>query len=554
MPALWKTRGLWPYVMVAFLNAFVDLGHKITIQNTVFKVYDGSLQVVLTSIVNALILLPFVLLFRPAGLWSDRYPKNQVMRVSAWIAVVITLLITYCYYQGWFWLAFVMTLVLAMQSAIYSPAKYGYIKVLLGKEWLASGNGLIQATTIVAILAGTLVFSSLFEYWFARSPHADADSIVMAIAPLGWLLVLSSVIEVLLAYRLPLLETPARGEHEASLGTVATVRSVMSRPSLKYPMIGTAVFWTASQVVLAAFPAFAKELMSVTDTVKIQGAMAVSGIGIVAGSLLAARWSRHSIETGVIPLGAVGLALCLWWLPAIDSMPLHAFNFFLVGLFGALFIVPLNAVMQFNAGDRELGSVLSISNLVQNVAMLFFLGVTATVAYFGLPTLQLLYAIAIGALVGGCFTVIKMPQTLTRWFLALVSHRHYHLDVVGVEHIPEQGSVVLQGQFKHWYDGLIVRLANPRPLFWLAVSEKPPAFRLLPALTRFLAGESVLVFDAAARSKLTSRLSRGEQVCIHEPVAGQLEGLSVVRVPFRLEYSSDRGLICRVKVIFQRPE
>ena len=42
-----------PYLAAMFLNAFVDLGHKIVIQNTVFKIYDGNKQVVLTAIVNA---------------------------------------------------------------------------------------------------------------------------------------------------------------------------------------------------------------------------------------------------------------------------------------------------------------------------------------------------------------------------------------------------------------------------------------------------------------------------------------------------------------------
>ena len=51
-------RSLSPYLIVLFLNAFVDLGHKITIQNTIFKVHDGATQIVLTALVNALILIP----------------------------------------------------------------------------------------------------------------------------------------------------------------------------------------------------------------------------------------------------------------------------------------------------------------------------------------------------------------------------------------------------------------------------------------------------------------------------------------------------------------
>ena len=149
--------------MVVFLNAFVDLGHKIVIQNAIFKSYDGQEQVVLTAIVNGLILLPFILLFSPAGFLADKFAKHRIIRHSALFAVVATLLITFSYYQGWFWVAFALTFALAVQSAIYSPAKYGYIKELVGSSKLAAANGVVQAITIAGILLGTFVFSILFE-------------------------------------------------------------------------------------------------------------------------------------------------------------------------------------------------------------------------------------------------------------------------------------------------------------------------------------------------------------------------------------------------------
>ena len=140
MARLFRISGFRPFIGMMFLNAFVDLGHKIVIQNTVFKTYDGDAQILFTAIVNALILLPFVLLFSPSGFLADRFPKPQVMRVSAWAAVAITLGITACYYLGLFWPAFAMTFLLALQAAIYSPAKYGYIKELVGNEALATAN------------------------------------------------------------------------------------------------------------------------------------------------------------------------------------------------------------------------------------------------------------------------------------------------------------------------------------------------------------------------------------------------------------------------------
>ena len=114
MTQLFRIAGFLPFIAVVFINAFVDLGHKIVIQNTLFKVYEGSTQILLTAIVNALILLPFVMLFTPSGYLADKFPKNRVMRISAIAAVVLTLGITVCYYLGWFWPAFAMTFLLAV--------------------------------------------------------------------------------------------------------------------------------------------------------------------------------------------------------------------------------------------------------------------------------------------------------------------------------------------------------------------------------------------------------------------------------------------------------
>ena len=61
-----KGRGLIfsIYLVAVFLNAFVDLGHKIIIQNTIFMIYGEQQQIILTAIVNAMILVPFILLFK----------------------------------------------------------------------------------------------------------------------------------------------------------------------------------------------------------------------------------------------------------------------------------------------------------------------------------------------------------------------------------------------------------------------------------------------------------------------------------------------------------
>ncbi|MDH5465154.1 MAG: MFS transporter, partial [Thiovulaceae bacterium] len=197
--SLFRVVGFTPYIIVMFLNAFTDLGHKITIHNTLIKSFDGSELVVYSTIINAMILLPFVLLFTPAGYLSDKYPKNLIMRFSAWFAVVITLGITASYYLGEFWISFGLTFLLALQSALYSPAKYGYVKELLGVSRLARGNAVVQAVTIIAILVGTAGYTALFEPFLSDPNMTDKALILQDVTHIGWFLVGGSLLELFLA-------------------------------------------------------------------------------------------------------------------------------------------------------------------------------------------------------------------------------------------------------------------------------------------------------------------------------------------------------------------
>lgn len=469
MQPLLRTAGIWPYLIAIFLNAFVDLGHKIVIQNTIFKSYDGGTQVVLTALVNGLILLPFILLFSPAGHVADSYPKVRILRISAWAAVAVSLGITAAYYQGWFWLAFAMTLLLAIQSAFYSPAKYGLVKGLFGKPRLAEANGLVQAITIGAILAGTVAFTALFETWVAPETQTPAQ-LLRQIAPLGWLLVLNSAIQVVTLYRLPLdnttrSDTPLTWQRYIK-GTALkdNLRIIARQPVIRLSIIGLATFWSVGQVLLAAFPSYAKDALSIDNTLVLQGILAASGIGIAIGSLLATKLSRNRIETGLIPLGAVGVAVGLWCLPLFNTPTSQALNFVFIGTMGGLFIVPLNALIQFHAADHELGTVLAANNWIQNIAMLGFLILTALFALAGVDSLYLLLLVASVAMVGGGYTIFKLPQSLVRFLLSFLLTRRYRVDVHGLENLPSQRGVLLLGNHISWIDWAMVQIASPRPV------------------------------------------------------------------------------------------
>lgn len=521
MLELLRVRGFAAFIGIAFINAFVDLGHKITIQNTLFKVYDGDLQILLTAVVNGLILLPFILLFTPAGFLSDKYPKPRVMQLSAWGAVAITLAITVCYYQGWFLPAFVLTFLLALQSALYSPAKYGFIRELLGNERLSEGNGWVQATTMIAILAGIVVFSALFEWRLMGQTAFTAPGILRQVAPLGWLLVAGSVIELWLAYRLPALSATDH-QQRFDLQDYLTGRSLrrnlraLGEPKvILLSIIGLALFWSVSQVMLAVFPAHAESRLGQDNTFVIQSVMALAGVGIMIGSVLAARLSRHFINVGLIPLGAAGVALGLLALPGLDNIGFSAAAFLLIGIAGALMTIPLNALIQFNAPPARLGRVLAGNNFIQNLAMLGFLVLTVLSASLSIDSQTLLWLLGLVGVAGALLAMVLLPQALIRLLVSALVHRRYNLKVLGFEHLPASGEgTLLLGNHISWLDWAMVQLACPRHIYF--VMERSIYERWY--LRWFLDLYGVIPISAggsrSAMQRVRELLAQGEVVCL----------------------------------------
>ena len=66
------------FLFVVFCNAVVDVAHKVLLQNIAFKIFDGSAQVIWISIINAMIILPFLLLFTVSGYLSDKYTTSLI--------------------------------------------------------------------------------------------------------------------------------------------------------------------------------------------------------------------------------------------------------------------------------------------------------------------------------------------------------------------------------------------------------------------------------------------------------------------------------------------
>lgn len=467
---LLRTAGFLPYLAIAFLNAAVDLAHKITIQNVLLKSFDGDTLVILTALINAMILLPFIFLFSPAAFINDKFSRTKVIRLSALAAVGISALICLCYAIGEFYMAFALTLLLAAQSAVYSPAKYSIIKSIVGTEQLGMANGIIQALTIIAILFSSFAFSFFFESHYIASN--DPNMVLQSVWGIGIALITFSALEAYFAFKIPFFpQTAELSEEKFSAKQYANlhylkenIRTLRQNKNIWLSVIGLSLFWGVSQVIVAAFPAHYKAIFHADNAIVIQAILAVSGLGLILGSYVAGKMSHLHIELGIVPVGAVGIFISLFCLTLTDSNLFLTICSFSFGFFGGLFIVPLNATIQYFAPEAISGKIMAGNNFMQNVLMVAFLLLSILFVKLSLSTTNLLIFASLVCLVGSFYAMLQLPHLFTRLLLLPILKTGYRFHVNGLKNLPQSGGVLLLGNHISWIDWLVLQAASPRAI------------------------------------------------------------------------------------------
>ena len=471
MNKIYKIKGFTPFVIVTFINAFIDLGHKVLMLNIINKSFSQEEQLFYNFIINSLIILPFILLFSPSGFLSDRFSKNKILKICAFVNLILLVMFMIFYFTGFFWGAFYMTLLMGVQATIYAPAKFGYIKELVGKENLTWGNGVVQATAIISMLSSMIIFRALFDRLYTNG-LIDSSLVIKEMFFLSLLLFAFGLLEFLLSFRLPTIKQDLKfafDKNKYLKGVLLreNLASIKKHKMIYLSVIFISVFWAISQLIINIFPVYAKNTLQILDTSMINMLPAFSGLGIIIGSIVAGRYSKNYIETGLIPLGACIMSITLLLFTSFTSIFGLGILFFLFGLGGALYVVPLNALMQFYSNDRELGRIIAGNNFIQNIGIFTALIISTLFITQNLPVEWLFHVGALLGLIATIYMVKLLPFSLVRILVSIAILQRYRLIVEGFNNIPQKGGVLLLGNHISFIDWAIVQMAVPKKVYFV---------------------------------------------------------------------------------------
>lgn len=320
---------------------------------------------------------PYILFAALAGYLNDRFSKQRVI-VSCKAAEVVLMIIGVA--AAWFGSLtgmFAVLFLMGIHSTIFGPAKYGAIAEIVRADRLAAANGLIGMTTIIAIVAGTVVGNYL-HYWidlFGVCGWWLSGGILIGVAAVG-------LGASLLIRRLPTANPARHFPWNLAGETLADVGLLMRNPRVFRAALGTSLFWSLGSLMQLNVDQFATHGLEVAQH-HVGPLLAVLALGVGVGNVLAGMWSKGRIDLRVVPVGAAGMvagAVLLATPPSAHGNPLalgyvlSGLYLFLLGMGSGMYDVPLQAFVQHHSPDKSRGSILAAVNFITFSGMILATG------------------------------------------------------------------------------------------------------------------------------------------------------------------------------------
>ncbi|EOG2996388.1 lysophospholipid transporter LplT [Salmonella enterica] len=381
--SIWS-KGMLSVIVAQFLSAFGDnalLFAMLALLKAQFYP-DWSQPVLQMVFVGAYILFaPFV------GQIADSFAKGQVMMVANGLklagAAGICLGVN----------PFVGYTLVGIGAAAYSPAKYGILGELTTGDKLVKANGLMEASTIAAILLGSVAGGVLADW------HVIAALVACALAYAG-AVAANLFIPKLVAAR------PGQSWRLSAMTRSFFCACVVlwRNGETRFSLVGTGLFWGAGVTLRFLLVLWVPVALGITDNATPTYLNAMVAVGIVVGAGAAAKLVMLETVSRCMPAGIlIGVVVAIFSLQHA-LLPAYAL-LLLIGMLGGFFVVPLNALLQ-ERGKKSVGAgnAIAVQNLGENSAMLLMLGLYSLAVLVGVPAVAIgigfgvLFALAIAAL------------------------------------------------------------------------------------------------------------------------------------------------------------
>jgi 1-acyl-sn-glycerol-3-phosphate acyltransferase len=537
--ALLGTRRFLPFFLTQFFGAFNEnlFRNALVVSLTFGASVAASDAAMLTNLSQGLFILPFFLFSALAGQLADKYEKSWLIRQTRLVEVVLMICAAVALYFGHLPSLFTLIFLLGMLATVFGPLKFSLMPQHLRPSELVGGNALVDSGTFLAILIGTICGGLLAPASAAAratlgasNAHISAAVVMVVIAVGTWLC--SRFIP-----RAEASDPGLRVNFNAFTATWELIRFAAQTRAIFLSLLGISWFWLVGALMLAQLPAYSKDVLGGDRTV-FTLLLAAFSVGTALGSLACERLSGHKVEIGLVPLGSIGMTVCLIDLyfehPAAHAAggELLSWTAFLaaggwdialdcalIGVSGGLFIVPLYALILSRSVESHRARIIACNNILNAGFMVLaaLLAIGWFALGFSIPQLFILAGV-LNALVA-IYIYTLVPEFLMRFLTWVFVNVMYRIRVRGLENIPETGPVLLVSNHVSFMDALVIGGSVRRPVRFVmdrnifAIPVLGFNFRTARAIPIAPAREDPDALQKAF-DRIDAELAEGEVVCI----------------------------------------
>jgi MFS family permease len=407
-------RNFLPLFLTQFLNAFNDNLYKTAMVMLVtYEIYaDPTKEAVFNAVAGGVFILPFFLFSALSGQLADWRDKAGIIRVvkSAEIGIMciggLGLIIHNIP------LMLVALFAMGMHSAFFGPIKYAILPQHLEPDEVLPGTGMVEATTYIAILIGTIVGGAMQGMINAGElPAWTMALLVVALAGLGRIL----------GGMVP--PAPPEVPHQlidlhVIRSSIRLVSATMHIRPLFLAILSISFFWAMGAILASQFPPLVKNVLSADEGVATL-MLAVFSVGVAVGSIAVNRMLCGKVSARYSPISALVMGLFvldLYWSvthwPSADGENLLqlsefltigmadrlTFDLFGVAVAGGMFVVPLYAFLTTSVPKDETARTVAANNIVNSGAMVLAAILLAILLYFGVSVANTLLMVAVASI------------------------------------------------------------------------------------------------------------------------------------------------------------
>lgn len=324
-----------------------------------------------TYLLQACFLFSYILLAPVVGLFADNQPKSKVLMIGNGIKLLGVALL--CFNVS----PFLCYGIVGLGAAVYSPAKFGILGELVTNRLLVKVNGLVEGSTIFAILLGAYLGGLLAKNY-----------IVMAFT------LAASMYAIALIFNLFIPKIKAKRKDSFSPKFLLhsfwlILKRLAGDKQARFAILGTSLFWGAASTLRLLLNDWTGEVLKEgIDTVAILSA--IVSIGIVFGALVASLF-----------ISVKNIKWCLWSGLGMGIITIifayqtniYSIYFFLIliGLLGGIFVIPMNALLQERGKLFEsAGTAIAVQNFSENLVMILMMFIFGALAFYKVSIISLM--------------------------------------------------------------------------------------------------------------------------------------------------------------------